>query len=56
MTRFHETGKAPVWNEFLAQWNAQVQTGKQTVRSFEFRPAPGLRAIKIETQEILQQQ
>jgi hypothetical protein len=56
MQIFHMTGKAPVWSDFYAQWNAEVERGARTVAPFASRPIPPFEPIRIPTQEILQEE
>ncbi len=55
MRVFHTTGKAPVWREFFAAWNEQVQQGLTTIVPFAARPIPLFRAVTIPKQEIIQE-
>lgn len=56
MTVFHRTGVAPVWREFFRRWNDGVRRGERNVMLFAPRPIPSFQPIRIETQEVLQQQ
>jgi hypothetical protein len=56
MTEFHRTGTAPVWQEFLADWNKEVRSGRIKPAPFVAKPIPDFDAVQIEKQEILQQQ
>jgi hypothetical protein len=56
LTEFHHTGKAPVWREFFARWNAEVARGDRRVPPFEPKPVPPFQPVRTERQEILQEQ
>jgi hypothetical protein len=56
MTEFHRNGRAPVWRVFFARWNDEVAYGKRDIAPFQPRPIPPVRRVRIERQEILQQQ
>jgi hypothetical protein len=56
MTIFHRTGEAPVWADFLAQWNSDVANGRRIVEPFQPRAIRTFKPIRIERQEILQKQ
>jgi hypothetical protein len=56
MRIFHSTGKAPVWREFFAQWNDEVQRGTRTIEPFVARPIPKFKAVRIPKQEIVQEE
>ncbi len=56
LTQFHRSGKAPVWREFFACWNAAVAGGHHCVEPFKPRPVPEFVPLAIDNQEILQRQ
>jgi hypothetical protein len=55
ITAFHRTGRAPVWPDFLAQWKAEIATGRRPATPFAPRPVPPFRPVRIETQEVEQE-
>jgi hypothetical protein len=56
LVQFHRTGKAPVWREFFDKWNQQIVQGARQLQPFEAKAIPPFHPIKIELQEILQEQ
>lgn len=56
LTQFHRTGKAPVWRVFFARWNKEVASGARQVEPFRPKRISHFKPVKIETQEILQEQ
>ncbi len=56
LTEFHRHGKAPIWRDFFARWNAEVAAGQRQVLAFEPKPVPPFTPQLIEKQEILQEQ
>jgi hypothetical protein len=56
LTEYHRTGKAPVWRDFFALWNADVASGRRVVTPYTPKPLPAFTPVAIERQEILQKQ
>ena len=56
LTLFHRTGKAPGWREFFTHWNEEVAQGQRQVPPFAPKPIPPFTPVRIEKQEILQEQ
>ena len=55
MRIFHTTGKAPVWRDFFAHWNAEAERAR-TIAPFTSQPIPPFQPIRIPMQEILQEE
>lgn len=56
LTEFHRRGRAPVWRDFFARWNDEVARGQRQVEPFRPKPLPPFSPLRIENQEILQEQ
>ena len=56
LTEFHRSGRAPVWHAFFHHWNEEVARGLRKLLPFIPRPIPPFRPLRIENQEILQEQ
>ena len=56
MARYHRGGKAPVWRDFFADWQARVARGEQEVRPYRPRAVPAFRPVPVPTQEVVQEQ
>jgi hypothetical protein len=56
LTLFHRFGRAPVWREFFADWNAELSLRRTTAAPFTPKPIPAFHPKQIEMQEILQEQ
>lgn len=56
MTLFHRTGKEPRWPDFFADWKRKVASGEIRVEPFRPKPVVRFRPVRIEKQEVLQEQ
>jgi hypothetical protein len=56
LTQFHRSGRAPIWRDFFAEWNEQVNQGRRSIQPFAAKSIPAFHPKSIEKQEILQQQ
>jgi len=55
MTIFHRTGRAPVWPDFLAQWQEAVATGRRALELFAPREIPPFVPRSFPKQEVMQE-
>ena len=56
LTEFHRHDRVPVWRDFFARWNEEVEAGRRQVLPFSPKPVPPFTPTPIENQEILQEQ
>ena len=56
LSELHRRGRAPVWRDFFARWNADVAAGRRRADPFPPKPVPPFEPLRIEEQEILQRQ
>jgi hypothetical protein len=56
LTEFHRHGKAPVWRTFFRRWNEKIALGRRILAPFPPEAIPPFQPVKIERQEILQEQ
>jgi hypothetical protein len=54
ITIFHRTGRAPVWQTFLARWKDEVARGVRRVEPFAPREVPAFSPRRIDLQEVKQ--
>ena len=56
LSEFNRDGRAPVWRDFFARWNEEASQGRRQVLPFRPKPIPPFDPVRIENQEILQEQ
>ena len=56
LTEFHRSGHAPVWRDFFARWNEEVNSNRKKVIPFTPKPVPAFKPMQFERQEVLQKQ
>ncbi len=56
LSEFHRRGQAPVWGDFFARWCEEVASGRRRVLPYSPKSIPPFVPVRIENQEILQEQ